>query len=104
MGLSVRTLAITAKPNASRAGASSQNSSPPALMYCRTSTALRATTGLILEFFLRLLFGPNSPVDASTGLSAGLNLSLAMNQEDYGASVAVSVGQELLSVKYGQAQ
>ena len=31
----------------------------------------------------------------SAGLSAGLNLSLAMIQEDYG--VAASVGQELVS-------
>jgi alkylation response protein AidB-like acyl-CoA dehydrogenase len=66
MGLSVRTLAITAKPNASPAGASSQNSSPPASMSCRTSTALRTTTGLILEFFLRVLFGPNRPVAGFT--------------------------------------
>ena len=75
-------------------------------MPCRTSTALRTTTGLILEFFLRALFGPNRPwrFYTSTGLSAGLNLSLAMIQEDYGAYVAASVGQELLSVKLGQAQ
>jgi hypothetical protein len=39
-----------------------------------------------------------------TGLSAGLNLWLAMIQEDYGAYVAASVGQQLLSVKFGQAQ
>jgi transcriptional regulator GlxA family with amidase domain len=32
----------------------------------------------------------------STGLSAGLNLSLAMIQEDYGPYVATSVGQDLL--------
>jgi transcriptional regulator GlxA family with amidase domain len=31
-------------------------------------------------------------VYTSTGLSAGLNLSLAMIQEDYGAYVAASVG------------
>ena len=76
-------------------------------MPCRTSTALRTTTGLILEFFLRALFGPDRPDGrfyTSTGLSAGLNLSLAMIQEDYGAYVAASVGQELLSVKFGQAQ
>ena len=36
--------------------------------------------------------------------SAGLNLSLAMIQEAYGAYGAASVGQELLSVKFGQAQ
>jgi hypothetical protein len=36
------------------------------------------------------------------GLSAGLNLSLAKIQKDYG--VAASVGQKLLSVKFGRTQ
>ena len=37
------------------------------------------------------------------GLSADLNLLLAMIQEDYGVYVAASVGQELLSGKLGKA-
>ncbi len=66
-------------------------------MSCRTSTALRTTTGLILEFFLRALFGQDRPFKMGgftppPGVSAGLNLSLAMIQEDYGAYVAASVG------------
>src|SRR5437870_5215287 len=100
MDLSVRTLAITAKPNASRAEASSQSSSPRTSMLCRTSTALRTTTGLILEFFLRAPGAPDGRFYTSTGLSAGLNLSWAMIQEDYGAYVAASVGQELLSGRF----
>jgi len=36
----------------------------------------------------------------STELSGGLNLSLAMIQEDYGAYVAAAVGQELLSDRF----
>lgn len=68
----------------------------------RTFTALRTTTGLILEFFLRALFGQDrsskmAGFTPSPRLSAGLNLSLAMIQEDYGAYVAALVGQELLS-------
>ena len=62
-------------------------------MSCRTSTALRTTTGLILEFFLRAPVWtgpPDGRFYTSTGLSAGLNLSLAMIQEDYGAYVAAS--------------
>jgi transcriptional regulator GlxA family with amidase domain len=39
-------------------------------------------------------------VYTSTGLSAGLNLWLAMIQEDYGAYVAASVGEELLSGRF----
>ena len=35
-----------------------------------------------------------------TSLSAGLNLSLAMILEDYGAYVAASVGQELVSARF----
>ena len=35
-----------------------------------------------------------------TGLSAGLNLSWAMIQEDYGAYVAASLGWELLSMRF----
>ena len=38
------------------------------------------------------------------GLSAGLNLSLAIIQEDYGVFAAASIGRELLSVKFEQAQ
>ena len=72
-------------------------------MPCRTSTALRTTTGLILEFFLRALFGPDRPMArfyTSAGLSAGLNLSLAMIQEDYG--VAASVGQSYCPLNLGK--
>jgi hypothetical protein len=47
---------------------------------------------------------PDGGFYTSTGLSAGLNLSLAMIQEDYGAYVAASVGQQLLSGKFGQVQ
>ena len=76
-------------------------------MPCRTSTALRTTTGLILEILSSCAVWtepPDGRFYTCTGLSAGLNLSLAMIQEDYGAYVAASVGQELLSVKFGQAQ
>ena len=43
---------------------------------------------------------PDGRSYTSTGLIAGLNLSLAMIQEDY---VIAGVGQELLSGKLGQA-
>jgi transcriptional regulator GlxA family with amidase domain len=36
--------------------------------------------------------------------SAGLNLSLAMIQEDYGAYVTASIGEQLLFSNFGQAQ
>jgi transcriptional regulator GlxA family with amidase domain len=66
-------------------------------MPCGTSIALRNTTGLILEFFLCALFGQDRLSKARfytfTGLSAGLNISLAMIQQDYGVYVAASVGQ-----------
>jgi len=54
-------------------------------MPCRTSTALRTTTGLILKFFLPVLFETRPPDGGfypTTGLSAGVNLSWAMIQED----------------------
>ena len=56
MGLSARTVAITAQSNAYRGEASSQSSSPASSMSCRTSTALRTTARLILKFFLPALF------------------------------------------------
>jgi len=53
MGLSVRTLAITAKPNASRAEASRRTSSARRVdSFRRTPTARRSTAGLILKEFV----------------------------------------------------
>jgi len=43
---------------------------------------------------------PDGGFYTSTGFSAGLNLSLAMIQEDYGAYVAASLGWELLSMRF----
>ena len=59
-------------------------------MPCRTSTALRTTTGLILEFFLCGCLDRSALSKGRfytfTGLSAGLNISLVMIQEDYGVT------------------
>ena len=43
---------------------------------------------------------PDGGFYTSTEFSAGLNLSLAMIQEDYGAYVAASLGWELLSMRF----
>src|SRR5206468_4830553 len=102
MGLWVRTLAITAKPIASRAGESSESPSLRASMSCGRSTALRITTGLIREFLLCgedrpfKMGGPTPP----SGLSAGINLLLAIIQKDYGVAASVSYSP----LKFGQAQ
>jgi hypothetical protein len=74
-------------------------------MHCRTSTALRTITGLLLEFFLRGAMGIGPPIQDGRSYicasrSAGLNLWLAMIQEDYG--VTALVGQELLSPGFEQ--
>ena len=72
-------------------------------MLCRTCTALRVTTGLILRILSSCAVWtepPDGRFYTSAGLSAGLNLSLTMIQEDYGAYVAASLGQELLSIPH----
>jgi len=66
----------------------------------RTSTALFTINGLITEsFFVHCLNRtPDGWSYTATGLNAGLNLSLAMIQENYG--VANFVGQNLLPSKF----
>ena len=70
-----------------------------------TSTALTTTTGLILKFVLRALCGEDRPFKMGgptppSGLSAGINLLLAIIQEDYGVAVSVSYSP----LKFGQDQ
>src|SRR5437762_1357919 len=107
MDLSVRTLAITAKPNASRAEASSQSSSPRASMPCRTSTALRTTTGWILEFFLCALFGQDRLSKARFYTFTGLSAGSIFRCDDSGRLRRLPSGfgrSGLLSGKLGQPQ